>query len=490
MTLIFGSATDYFYDIFLVEVQIMRFSEKLAKKRKENNLSQEQLADRLGVSRQAVSKWESNQSYPDMEKMIQMCNILNCTLDELLDDGTIGSNVVKESRKTFNDYFNDFLKYITNMYNMFVSMTFNDKLKFIFEMAFIILILFLGGMIIFNIIDVLFIKLLLNIPRVGEFFYHTICNMLNIILYIIGIILFIHLLKVRYLDYYVTIEDDSVKEKTIEKEVDTNKYVQGKKEKVIIRDPKHSSVSFFNILYKIIILFVKGLLIFFSIFGIISFISLVVFLTISLYHLGYGIIFLWISFIIIGCLIVNYNVLEMIYRFIFNQKQGFKRIFITTITGFVLGGVGMGLTFMSIVNFDKVDTLEYETKEEVIEMTDDTDIYFNGYYRNMDYVIDNNIDTVNVEVRYLKGTNYTLEKEDNYYYFTYDYDFNKMYKIFLNDFKNKKIRYIDDANLIMYRVTLSEDNYNKLEEKHRVREDNYDLDEQIESNVEDYMDQE
>ena len=42
----------------------------------------------------------------------------------------------------------------------------------------------------------------------------------------------------------------------------------------------------------------------------------------------------------------------------------------------------------------------------------------------------------------------------------------------------------------MYRVTLSEDNYNKLEEKHRVREDNYDLDEQIESNVEDYMDQE
>ena len=148
-----------------------------------------------------------------MEKMIQMCNILNCTLDELLDDGTIGSNVVKESRKTFNDYFNDFLKYITNMYNMFVSMTFNDKLKFIFEMAFIILILFLGGMIIFNIIDVLFIKLLLNIPRVGELFYHTIGNMLNIILYIIGIILFIHLLKVRYLDYYVTIEDDSVKEK-------------------------------------------------------------------------------------------------------------------------------------------------------------------------------------------------------------------------------------------------------------------------------------
>lgn len=41
----------------------MRFCDKLPKLRKENNLSQEQLADRLGVSRQAVSKWESGESH-------------------------------------------------------------------------------------------------------------------------------------------------------------------------------------------------------------------------------------------------------------------------------------------------------------------------------------------------------------------------------------------------------------------------------------------
>ena len=58
----------------------MRFSEKLPKLRKDNNLSQEQLADKLGVSRQAVSKWESGNSYPDMEKMLQMCRIFNCHL--------------------------------------------------------------------------------------------------------------------------------------------------------------------------------------------------------------------------------------------------------------------------------------------------------------------------------------------------------------------------------------------------------------------------
>ena len=48
----------------------MRFCEKLAVKRKQNNLSQEQFADTLGVSRQAVSKWESGTSYPDMDKII------------------------------------------------------------------------------------------------------------------------------------------------------------------------------------------------------------------------------------------------------------------------------------------------------------------------------------------------------------------------------------------------------------------------------------
>lgn len=42
----------------------MKFCDKLAKQRKNNNLSQEQLADQLGVSRQAVSKWESGLSFP------------------------------------------------------------------------------------------------------------------------------------------------------------------------------------------------------------------------------------------------------------------------------------------------------------------------------------------------------------------------------------------------------------------------------------------
>ena len=64
----------------------MTVGDKLAKLRKENNYTQEQLADILGVSRQAISKWESNISYPETEKLIRMSELFHCSLDYLLKD--------------------------------------------------------------------------------------------------------------------------------------------------------------------------------------------------------------------------------------------------------------------------------------------------------------------------------------------------------------------------------------------------------------------
>lgn len=61
----------------------MNFGKNLQKLRKSNNMSQEQLADSLNVSRQSVSKWESGMSYPETEKTMKICEIFNCTMDEL-----------------------------------------------------------------------------------------------------------------------------------------------------------------------------------------------------------------------------------------------------------------------------------------------------------------------------------------------------------------------------------------------------------------------
>ncbi len=49
-----------------------------------NNMTQEELAEKIGVSRQTISKWELNIVYPDMDKLVELCKLFSCTLDELV----------------------------------------------------------------------------------------------------------------------------------------------------------------------------------------------------------------------------------------------------------------------------------------------------------------------------------------------------------------------------------------------------------------------
>lgn len=62
----------------------MNFAEKLQKLRKEHGLSQEELADQLSVSRQAVSRWENGQGFPETDKLLFLSSLFNVSLDYLL----------------------------------------------------------------------------------------------------------------------------------------------------------------------------------------------------------------------------------------------------------------------------------------------------------------------------------------------------------------------------------------------------------------------
>ncbi len=64
----------------------MAFGEKLFKLRKEKGLSQEALAEQIGTTRQAISKWENNQGFPETEKLLQLSNIFETSTDFLLKD--------------------------------------------------------------------------------------------------------------------------------------------------------------------------------------------------------------------------------------------------------------------------------------------------------------------------------------------------------------------------------------------------------------------
>ena len=64
----------------------MIFSEKLQLLRKNKGFTQEEFAEKLNVSRQAVAKWESGQAYPDISNLIQISNMMNVTVDYLVRD--------------------------------------------------------------------------------------------------------------------------------------------------------------------------------------------------------------------------------------------------------------------------------------------------------------------------------------------------------------------------------------------------------------------
>jgi len=62
----------------------MKFGDNLKTIRKSNKISQEQLAEKVGVSRQSVSKWENGEAYPEMHNILQLCKIFNCKINDLV----------------------------------------------------------------------------------------------------------------------------------------------------------------------------------------------------------------------------------------------------------------------------------------------------------------------------------------------------------------------------------------------------------------------
>ena len=436
----------------------MKFSDKLKKLRKDNNLSQERLADLLEVSRQAVSKWESGSSYPDMEKMKKMCKVLNCTLEDLLDDGCIGKS--ENNKINLVNSFNDFLKIVTNTYNMFCAMRFKEKIKCILEMLLIAFILWIMSEVVFAIFNIFIFNLFLNIPKIGSFIDVFFENVLVIVLVIIDVIVFIHLFKIRYLEYYVTVEDQSVVTKTLEDPINE---VKSSKERVIIRDPKHSSSTFLNVLATIVIAIIK----FMAFFLIIPFGFLFILFTVVIFllfcFLKYGVIFLTAIIGVLGLLGIAYIFIKLLYNFIFSRKQNFKRIFILFISSLILLGAGIGLTLGIYMTFDEVNDLtkEFQTNQIVhIEMTKDTVLNSN----NIVYNIDDSVKDIRLESKYIK---YSTSNPEGQVWYIYSYqDTDRLLKLLAYDVKNKNKRDYNKLFESKINVTVSKKNYDILKDNY------------------------
>ena len=381
----------------------MKLSNNLKNIRKENNLSQEQLAEKLGVSRQAVSKWESGQSYPEMDKVLLICKLFNYNIDELMNENVKEVNETKQSKVNINKYVEDFFNFITKTVNMLSVMKFKQKIKCLTEQ--IIVSIFLAT--IFAIIGAIFIAVLeLMFGRLKIYFViSNICEAIYISLsLIVGITILLHIFKIRYLDYYEIIKEDesfntekqqeiinNQKDKLIENvDNDIDRYSESdmhnkdkkilldkKKEKILIRDPKHSISKFLIGIIKLVLLCIKFMVAFISIYFIVTFVSLVALLILSFIFIGAGLVFLGSLFGIISAIIINFIILKLCYNFIVSKKSKKGRLAILFLVSLVLAGIGIGMISIGITNFNYIENPEENNEiEEIynIEMKDNLSI--------------------------------------------------------------------------------------------------------------------
>ena len=87
-------------NILRIGVDHMYFSSKIKEERQKHNMSQQQLGEKLNISRQSISKWERGESYPSIELLIKLSDIFDITLDELVkEDNFLKEKLIKDSQK-------------------------------------------------------------------------------------------------------------------------------------------------------------------------------------------------------------------------------------------------------------------------------------------------------------------------------------------------------------------------------------------------------
>lgn len=87
-------------NILWIGVDHMYFSSKIKEERQKHNMSQQQLGEKLTISRQAISKWERGESYPSLDMLIKLSDLFDITLDALVkEDHSLKEKLIKDSQK-------------------------------------------------------------------------------------------------------------------------------------------------------------------------------------------------------------------------------------------------------------------------------------------------------------------------------------------------------------------------------------------------------
>ena len=468
----------------------INLAENLKKIRKENNLSQEQLAEKLGVSRQSVSKWEAGQAYPEMDKVLQICKLFNLNMDELFNQDVKEINEVKESKANVNKYIDDFLDFITKTIDMFTSLRFREKVKCLFEQ---VLLTCIFG-VVFLFIGAVLINFVRGILRfLPEDVFYGIINVFEdaylIVALFLGAALLLHIFKTRYLDYYEIIkekpEDNGINRETekndasTEANVESDKkekhkiFLEKKKERIVIRDPKHSGYKFISGLLRCFLFLMKAIVFCVGLFFSFTLVGLIAATVISFAFVKTGFLFVGALAILLAAIAVNLIILYSNYNFLMSRKGKKGRSAIAFLISLILAGLGIAFIVFGISKLEFVDNLENDeyfiSTSETLEMTESTSFEF--YWHNgIEYVPTENED-IRVEFRHSNCYDVNLvkfdEESDSYQIqlSVKESEFD-LYKRVLEDIKNLQIVDYSQTKVTIY---TAEENIEKLKRNAQKR---------------------
>lgn len=449
------------------------FSDNIKKIRKEHNLSQEQLAEELGVSRQAISKWESGAAYPEMDKIISICKKYNCNIDDLLHSDLKEVKGEEETKNNINKYIDEFFKFITDSVNLFIRMKFGSKLKFLFEQAFIAFVLWILCLIIHGVLGLVVSHSPLNLLPFK--IYNGITGFLGaifaLVAFIVCIIIMVRIYKARYLDYYEqeVVEKANIEDTSIEKkiEVDNNKISLKKENKIIVRDPKTTDHYFLNGLLKIFLIGIKffvlwielGLCVGLVTIGIGSVLSFLVYKT-GFFFVG----------LLLGCLssaVALSVIIILFFNFIFNRKSNKKLMIYSFVTSILVIGMSIGMVTVGSINFDIVnEPKEVKTNTFEIDMHDNS---FLSHNYQIEYIIEDRPNIrVEIETDKQLTTTYNVNPNGNINFYNYAERPMELVREEIKGLNEKKIYpFYSDFNVI--KVYANSSNIEKL----KTNQNNY-----------------
>ena len=461
----------------------MKFGDKLIILRKKNGLSQEELAEKLGVSRQSVSKWESNNTYPETDKIIQICNLFDCSMDDLINDKvTDVEGSLRKNKNNFNEVWDSLLEFITKSINMFSHMKFTTGLKCVVEIFIIAFLLWLVGIAVCGISSSIIANLFSFLGnKTTSIIENILSSIFNILWFIIAVISLVHTFKIRYLNYYDDSENKDVeksesntKNNKISDNKDDNKNSNVSYEEKIIKDEKDRPFAFLSVLSKIVLFFLKFIAFWIAFSFIFVLIGLVISFVISLAFIPTNVIFLGTTLSLGSGVSITILLLLLCIYFIISKKVNIKVFIIIFISSLLIFGVGIGICALSVKNFDIIEKNESKdlSVEKVTIPVQEDFVVMSRDLVEYNFIIDDSVpnDSVVIEALYnhdLKEMNSILAEEDklNVYkvYGEFKPDFKKNYKLFIEDLKNNKID-VDhlDSGINGLTIRANSDNINKL----------------------------